>query len=68
MKIATFLIPLLLISSCRQPDTDNQCVCKDYTGNVIVDTIYHTEYDMAYQLCSAKEGTQNIENCECYKK
>ena len=57
----------LAFFACRQEETDNRCQCIDNNGAQVIDTIYHMEYDQAYQLCEGKEGTQNIWKCECSK-
>lgn len=58
---------LCMVSACKKNEIDNRCQCIDNNGTVVVDTIYRMQYDQAYQLCEAKEGTQNIWKCECSK-
>ena len=67
ISISIVVLILCMVSACREDEIDNRCQCIDNNGAVIVDTIYHMEYDQAYQLCEAKEGTQNIWKCECSK-
>ncbi len=67
-KALTLLaLNLLVLVACRQPEADHHCHCIDGNENSVVDTIYHTESDQAYQLCKGNEGVQNNWSCTSSK-
>ena len=63
--VFTVILILFGITACNEKEGTNRCTCINDNGDTVVDTVYIMQYDQAYQLCEAKEGTQNIWKCTC---
>ncbi len=66
-KIIISTIAILVTYSCNHKVKMCDCICKNANDEIVIDTVFQTTQDEAYQQCMGLESTIEGGTCQSYE-